>query len=818
MAENKSAKYDATTIQVLEGVEAVRKRPAMYIGDVGFRGLHHLVYEVVDNSIDEAMAGYCNSITVIVHMDNSVTVVDNGRGIPVDIHKTQKKPAVEVVLTTLHAGGKFDHRTYKVAGGLHGVGVSVVNALSEWLEVEVRRDEKIYHQRYERGKTVSKLTIIGKSTKTGTRVTFRPDKEIFKESKEYSYDSLCNRLRELAFLNKGIKIDLKDERSDKEASFKFDGGIVSFVEYLNKNKNPLHKKVIFLEKEKDKVIAEVAMQYNDGYAENIFCFANNINTIDGGTHLSGFKSALTRTINQYAKGKNLVKNSDEPPSGDDVREGLAAVISIKLPNPQFEGQTKAKLGNSEVAGIVESIVNECLGSFLEENPAIGNKIVEKCLLAVRARTAARKAKELARRKGALEMASLPGKLADCSERDPALCELYLVEGDSAGGSAKQARDRRFQAILPLKGKILNVEKARLDKVLSNDEIRTIITALGTGIGAEFNTDKLRYHKLIIMCDADVDGSHIRTLLLTLLYRHTKELVEKGYVFIAQPPLYKIKRGQREEYIQTEAQMNNLLLELGSEGLSLVRQKDKYTFNNKQFLDLLHVLTELEKLSVSIRKKGVPLQEYIANRHPKTIKLPVYMVKVEGTNQFLYSDDELSKLVQKEEKKAGGDIEIKEDEEKPSEEEKTVSKEKALGLVEFYEAGEIEKFLAKIDKLNISIKDYDIQEEDEKKTPLFKVASEDGKKTELYSLKSVLDYVREEGKKGMHIQRYKGLGEMNPQQLWDTTMDPAKRTLTKVALEDAVEADEIFTVLMGDQVEPRREFIERHSREVKFLDV
>ncbi len=558
--EPKPKEYDATTIQVLEGVEAVRLRPAMYIGDTSVSGLHHLVYEVVDNSIDEAMGGFCHNIDVVIHADNNVTVTDDGRGIPVDIHQTEKKPAVEVVLTKLHAGGKFDHRVYKVAGGLHGVGVSVVNALSEWLEVEVRRDGKVYHQRYERGKTKSKLIVIGKSIgKTGTRVTFKPDREIFKEKINFSFDILSNRLRELAFLNKGLKIELKDERQDKEMVFKFAGGIVSFVEYLNKNKNPLHKKVIYFEKEKEGVIAEVAMQYNEGFAENIFSFANNINTTEGGTHLSGFKSALTRTINQYCKNKNLIKEADFLLSGEDAREGLTAVVSVKLSNPQFEGQTKTKLGNSEAEGIVASVVNDSLSASLEENPSIGNKVAEKALLAARAREAARKARELTRRKGALEATSLPGKLADCSETDPALCELYIVEGDSAGGSARQGRDRHFQAILPIKGKILNVEKARLDKVLSNEEIRTIITALGTGIGEEFDLAKLRYHKILLMADADCDGSHIRTLLLTMLYRHFPELIKQGYVYIAQPPLYKIKRGKREEYIETEEQMNDLLL-------------------------------------------------------------------------------------------------------------------------------------------------------------------------------------------------------------------------------------------------------------------
>ncbi|MDD5173278.1 MAG: DNA topoisomerase (ATP-hydrolyzing) subunit B [Candidatus Omnitrophica bacterium] len=1227
-------KYDATTIQVLEGVDAVRKRPAMYIGDTTSRGLHHMVYEVVDNAIDECMAGYAASIEVIVHADNSVTVADDGRGIPVDIHKTMNKPALEVVMTTLHAGGKFDHKAYRVSGGLHGVGVSVVNALSEWLEVEVRRDGKIYHQEYECGKTASKLKIIGSAKNTGTKVTFKSDKEIFPGGINYSFDILSNRLRELAFLNKDLKIILKDERAKgKEVEFKFSGGIVSFVEFLNKNKNVLHKKVVYFAKEKDGVQAEVALQYNDGYAESIFTFANNINTIEGGTHLTGFKSALTRTINQYCKAKKLLKSEESTISGDDAREGLSAVISAKVPNPQFEGQTKTKLGNSEVEGIIESIVNEALGSFLEENPPVANKIIEKAVLAARAREAARKARELTRRKGALEGASLPGKLADCQETDASLCEVYLVEGDSAGGcffgdtevaladgrnlsfkelvrewesgkqnycftirdngsvgvekianprrtqkeavvvnvvldndeeimctpnhlfmardgfyiqakdlqpgeslmpfrtklssvgdgvaikgypmvfdisknrwifwhlladaynlerkaykisdggnrhhvdfnklnnnpdnivrmgrdehlelhrkhakrtlhtkeviekcnrikrtpeyrkkisetmkkqsaalsdrakkqwedpaykqymfkkymefynkdekfrtrilgiineaqkkhwgnpnnrikqasrtkqyfnehpdhrkkhsdlskiqwdditliswrrektkeqwtdqfrakrkkaydqtyfnhsmsllknvvdkyndisyyererkplagkdknllkldtlmrrffendekkiyeaaknynhkvkrvewltdrmdvydievpnthnfalasgvfvhnSAKQGRDRRFQAILPLKGKILNVEKARLDKALSNEEIRTIITAIGCGIGEEFDISKIRYHKIILMCDADVDGSHIRTLLLTLFYRQMPALIENGHVYIAQPPLYKIKRGKREEYIQTEDDYNNLLLELGTEDMTLVRVKDKHQFTDKKLKAVLDALIELEGYGNAIERSGASLSKYITLMHKKTKKLPLYMVKVEQESHFLYNDDELSKYV--------GDDETKNKD-----------------YIEFYEAREIEKIVDKIDKLGVDMDEYDTPEESakdkkssrkESAKPIYTIKTE--KKTEgFHSLKEVLQFVKNTGKEGMSIQRYKGLGEMNPSQLWETTMDPEKRTLLKVMLEDAVEADSMFTILMGEAVEPRRDFIEKHAHEVKVLDI
>ena len=794
----KDKPYDATTIQVLEGTEAVRRRPAMYIGDTAVRGLHHLVYEVVDNSVDEALVGYCDNIIVTVRSDNSVSVVDNGRGIPVDMHKTEKKPAVEVALTTLHAGGKFDHRVYKVSGGLHGVGVSVVNALSDWLEVEVKRDGKVYHQRYERGKTASKLTVIGKSNATGTKVTFKPDRTIF-DKIEFSYDILSQRLRELAFLNKGLKIKLIDERTDKEAVFEFAGGIVSFVEYLNKNKNPLHNKVIYFQKSEDNVILEGALQYNDGYAETIFSFANNINTVEGGTHLSGFKSALTRAINQYAKNKNLIKD-EIAITGEDAREGLTAVISVKVPNPQFEGQTKTKLGNSEVEGLVASASLEALSAYFEETPSLANKIVDKVIVASRAREAARKARELTRRKGALESAGLPGKLADCSERDPALCELYIVEGDSAGGSAKQGRDRRFQAILPIKGKILNVEKARLDKILSNEEIRTIITALGTGVGEEFDVTKLRYHKLMLMADADIDGSHIRTLLLTLLYRQMPKLVEGGYVYITQPPLYKIKRGQREEYIQTEQQMNDLILDLGREGHKFLRLKEKREFTDNQFKDLLHLLVELEKLGKILEKKGVNFAQYLKFRHPKTKKLPIYRVKVEGKTHFLYSDKELANLTEKEEE---GDV------------------------LELFETQEIEQILIKIEKLGLDTSTYSSAElvenetskkEEGKKQKAFYRITNDKECKDLFCLKEALVYIKEAATKGMHIQRYKGLGEMNPQQLWETTMDPEKRTILRVILEDAVEADKMFTVLMGDQVEPRREFIENYAHQVKNLDI
>lgn len=775
-------KYDATTIQVLGGIEAVRKRPAMYIGDTAIRGLHHLVYEVVDNSVDEATAGFCTWIKVIIHTDGSVSIEDNGRGIPVDMHKTEKKPAVEVVLTTLHAGGKFDNRVYKVAGGLHGVGISVVNALSEWLEVEIRREGKIFHQRYEKGKPVTSLKVIGKAKHTGTKITFKPDREIFSTT-EFSFDYLAGRLRELAFLNKNLEISLIDERTDKKSVFKFKGGLVSFIEYLNRNKNPLHKKIITFYKEKEGIIIEGALQYNDGYKEMIFSFANNINTLEGGTHLTGFKTALTRAINQYARTKNLLKNISSI-SGEDTREGLSAVISVKLPNPQFEGQTKTKLGNSEVEGLVSSVVFEALTSFFEENPSVANKIVDKVILAAQAREAARRARELTRRKGALDTANLPGKLADCSEKDPAFSELFIVEGESAGGSAKQARDRTFQAILPIKGKILNVEKARLDKILGNEEIKTIISALGTGIGEDFDIKKLRYHKIIIMADADVDGSHIRTLLLTFFYRQFPQLIEDGFIYIAQPPLYRIWRKDFEKYIHTEEEMTQIILTLGTKSMTLKRKKRKEweTFSKKDFTKIIQNLIELERLLYGLNKKGIEAERYLKAINEKKGKYPLYKVNVKDGSVFVYSDEELSKYEEEEE------------------------------VVEIFETYHIKEIGKNLEKVGVSIKEY----VEEREYLLKNLDTKEEIKCK--NLKEVLEEVRKEATKGINIQRYKGLGEMNPSQLWESTMNPKTRTLIKVTLEDAVEADRIFTILMGDNPQPRREFIQAHAHEVKNLDI
>ena len=690
-----------------------------------------------------------------------------------------------MVLTTLHAGGKFDNRIYKVAGGLHGVGVSVVNALSEWLEVEIRREGKVYHQRYQKGKPTTSLKIIGKAKATGTKITFKPDRTIFSKT-EFSFDYLSQRLRELAFLNKNLEIVLTDERHDKEVAFKFKGGLVSFIEYLNRNKNPLHKKILYFCKEKEAIMVEGALQYNDGYKETIFTFANNINTVEGGTHLTGFKTALTRAINQYARSRNLLKDLNSI-SGEDVREGLCVVINVKLPNPQFEGQTKTKLGNSEVEGITTSVVFETLISFFEENPSIANRIIEKVVLAARAREAARKARELTRRKGALDTANLPGKLADCSEKDPRLCELFIVEGESAGGSAKQARDRTFQAILPIKGKILNVEKARLDKVLSNEEIRTIVFALGTGIGEEFDVNKLRYHKVIIMADADVDGSHIRTLLLTFFYRQLPQLIQEGYIYIAQPPLYRIWTKNYQEYIHTEKEMNEIILKLGTKamGLFVLKKKQPQLVSQKNFEKLIENLMEFERLALALEKRGIPLKSYLGAVEEKKQRYPLYYLMVNNKAVFTFDDEELASYEEEE-----------------------------LSAVEIFESYQIKEIGESLSKMGISLKDY--LEEGKEKFLLKQGVTKEEKRVK--SLKEVLEAVRKEATRGMHIQRYKGLGEMNPSQLWESTMDPAQRTLIQVALEDAVEADRIFTILMGEHAQPRREFIQTYAHQVKNLDV
>lgn len=846
-----SKEYSADKITVLEGLEAVRRRPAMYIGNTAEEGLHHLVYEVVDNSIDEALGGYCTEIEVIIHADNSVTVNDNGRGIPVEMHQQQKKSALEVVMTILHAGGKFDHKAYKVSGGLHGVGVSCVNALSEWLEVEVRREGKVYTQGYKRGIPTNKVKCIGDTKKTGTKVIFKPDNKIFTVM-EFSYEILAHRLRELAFLNKGVKIKLKDERGDEEKSdvYFYEGGIIAFVKHLNTNKNVIHHFPIYFQKDRDGFSLEVAMQWHDGYNENIYSYANNINTIEGGTHLIGFKSALTRSANDYAKTRNLIKGDTNNVQGEDIREGLTAVVSVKISDPQFEGQTKTKLGNSDVKGWVETMVNEALSAYFEENPGVSRRIVEKSVLAAQAREAARKAREITRRKGALESDTLPGKLADCSETDPARSELYLVEGDSAGGSAKQGRDRRFQAILPLKGKILNVEKARIDKILSNEEIRTIITALGCGIGdQEFNLQKARYHRVIIMTDADVDGAHIRTLLLTLFYRQMRQLIDNGYVYIAQPPLYRVKRNKDEKYLENEQAMEKYLLDAGSTDAKLVRLRTRgndLLLHGPKLKEFLESVVDLLNIKPKLEKRGWTIGEYIEVRADKK-QLPMYEVLTPEGLRFVYSDEELERLLSRLHKQAvKGGGETKEGKRsrsvaagkkrgKRKTDEKTADlfstsateedgKEEEPKYFAVKDIGEIrlmENCLQRLEKIGIEIVKL-LEEEksnQQKKSPsaLFKLEM-DGEQTDLFSLSQVIHKIKEAGRKGLVIQRYKGLGEMNPEQLWVTTMNPENRRILQVKVEDAARAEEIFTTLMGDQVDPRRRFIEQHAPEVRNLDI
>ena len=794
--------YDADSIDVLEGLEPVRLRPSMYIGNVDVAGLHHLVYEVVDNSIDEAMAGYCDNIQVTVHKDNSISVEDNGRGIPVDIHRTENVPAVEVVLTKLHAGGKFDNDSYKVSGGLHGVGVSVVNALSKFFEVEIYSKGKIYYQTYQRGSKTCELKVIGETEKRGTRIHFVPDDQIFTAS-EFSYDILSRRLRELAFLNKGVNIAIEDQRFDKSEIYCYEGGIVSFVEYLNKRHTVLHEPV-FIEGYRNDVNIEVAIQYNGTYKENIFSFANNINTVEGGFHLIGFKAALTRCINQYAVTGNLPKNLSAKISGDDVREGLTAIISIRIKSPQFEGQTKTKLGNSEVKGLVESLVNEKLSAFMEENPIVSRKILEKAVDASRARDAAKRARDLARNKGALIDSTLPGKLADCQLSDPVLRELFLVEGDSAGGSAKQGRDRKFQAILPLKGKILNVEKARFDKILRSEEIKNIITALGTGVGKEeYNIDKIRYHKVIIMTDADVDGSHIRTLLLTFFYRQMPELVDKGYLYIAQPPLFKIGKGKSESYMKDENELNYFILKKICE-----RKQIKIVKSGKVIKDhhLFIFLCDLSEYSSAMAK--------MENRGFNPLLVEMLLKDDVQDKTFLQDRERMSDLKGKIENQGyiaeapswNEDDDIFELIVRPKDQ-NNYQQAVTIGRRLIYSSDFQKCFM-----LNKKMEADDI--------PPFEVYATDRDDAALImeDKRQLLHYLLEDGKKGINIQRYKGLGEMNPEQLWQTTMHPDKRNLLKVTVEDAVESDEIFTILMGDEVEPRRDFIQNNALEVNTLDI
>ncbi|HLO09886.1 MAG TPA: DNA topoisomerase (ATP-hydrolyzing) subunit B [Desulfobacteria bacterium] len=800
--------YTGENIQVLKGLEAVRKRPAMYIGSTDTHGLHHLVYEVVDNAIDEAMAGYCDTIAVIIHADNSVTVEDNGRGIPIDIMPEEGKPAAEVVLTILHAGGKFDRDTYKVSGGLHGVGVSVVNALSETLTAEIRRDGAVHQIDFVRGETSSPLKVTGKSRKNGTKITFKPDAEIFTET-EFSFDVLSQRLRELSFLNAGLKISIVDERNDKSHDFQYKGGIVSFVQHLNRNKTPLHAKPVLVEGEKDGVQIEVALQYNDSYQETLFSFVNNINTHDGGTHLTGFRQELTRAINQYANQGNLLKGHKENLRGDDLNEGLTAVVSVKVPEPQFEGQTKNRLGNSEVKGLVDSMVYEKLMTCFEENPSVPKKIIEKGLEAARAREAARKAKELVR-KGPMDAAGLPGKLADCQEKDPARCELFIVEGDSAGGSAKQARDRRYQAILPLKGKILNVEKARIDKMLTSAEIRTMVTALGTGIGKEnYEADKLRYGKVIIMTDADVDGAHIRTLLLTFFFRHMRELLERGNVFIAQPPLFGVRRGKEMTYLKDDAAFRKYLIELGITGRRVAGVDGTGALTGQRLAAWLTKISRLEQVAARAERRGLPAFVFLSLASRGTEGAEA--LSAEKTAQKFF------KALLAEWKVTRPDVtnaafSFDPDPDSDGEGVRARLSWKRGGLPMDCLVGRHlmeSPDLKEAGSLSAQIRDT---------LPSPYRLEGEGAFPDADGPLCLLGQVLDAAKKGQTIQRYKGLGEMNPEQLWETAMNPESRELLRVELGDETDADEIFSRLMGDQVEPRREFIEQNALNVSSLDI
>ena len=859
--------YDSSKIKILEGLEAVRKRPAMYIGGTNQDGLHHLVYELVDNSVDEAIGDFCTEIEVVLHIDDSVTVSDNGRGIPVDIHKEKKISAAEVVLTVLHAGGKFDQDTYKVSAGLHGVGVSVVNALSETLDLEIKRDNQVYRQKYERGKSLFPLEVVGKTNTTGTRIVFKPDGDIFSEI-NFSFDVLSNRLRELSFLNKGLKIHIHDERDGRSHDFLYEGGIVSFVKHINKNKKVIHPNPIYITRERGDFTLELSMQYNDTYTDEIFTFVNNVNTKDGGTHLSGYRSALTRTINSYAVQNGYLKNTGVSLSGDDVREGLVAVLSIKIPEPQFEGQTKGRLGNSEVKGMVEQIVNEKLGRVFEEEPALAKGIVGKAISAEQAREAAKKAKDLVRRKNALEISSLPGKLADCSEKDPALSELYIVEGDSAGGSAKQGRNRKNQAILPLKGKILNVEKARYDKMISSDEIRALITALGTGIGkTDFNIEKIRYHKIIIMTDADVDGSHIRTLLLTFFFRQMLPVIERGYLYIAQPPLFKVKKGKSERYVKDEKGLSQVLVEQGTDKQEVLIENKGPAISGKKLVDFINHLIRFRDYCNTVAKNNIPTELLNA-----LVNLELEQDSFKTLDQTLALISGLmNHLIAKSEKDKFGirdnlkniPLVLKNGQKLSAEETKAF---KAFGVD--MKPWEENVYVAETDhgqdKIEIDplikdvelVIDYDPEKELYEFTlaghrqgrdfqvkinskfigspliqnlfelyqplatldkPPFTLVHKDDS-IQIDSKEALLAAIMEAGKSGLAIQRYKGLGEMNPNQLWETTMDPETRVLLQVRADDFVELEDLFSTLMGDAVEPRRAFIQKHALDVKNLDI
>ncbi len=818
-----AGQYDASKITVLEGIEAVRKRPAMYIGDTGMRGLHHLVYEVVDNAIDEAMAGNCENIVVTIHADGSTSVLDDGRGFPLDIHPGTGKPAVEVCMTLLHAGAKFDKRTYRVSGGLHGVGVSVVNALSEWLEVEVCRDGGTFRMAFEQGRTTEPLKRVGSSKKTATRVQFKPDKEIFPDV-GYRYETLAVRLRELAYLNKGLRIKLTDERDEKSEEFCFEEGIVAFVRHINEGKNVLTRKPIYIYRadEASNLICEIAMQYNDGYAENVHSFANNINTIEGGTHLSGFRTALTRTLNAYARNSKLLKNGSAP-SGEDLREGLSAVITVRVPEPQFEGQTKTKLGNSEVGSFVETTVNDLFSTYLEEHPSEAKKIIQKGMQASQAREAARRARELTRRKGALSSSSLPGKLWDCRIRDINTTELFLVEGDSAGGSAKAGRDSQHQAILPLKGKILNVEKARVDKMLAHTEIVTIISALGTGIGVDdFDLERRRYGKIIIMTDADVDGAHIRTLLLTFFFRQMPELIKNGFLYVAQPPLYQIKRRRHQQYILNEQGMREIQTSLGLEGAKLIVGANgngkASELSGKKLSEMVELVDELNGLGLVLQRRGWMMKDFLAAYRKLDGELPSHRVLLDGEEQFFYSQKEVAEFLEEKGQSLGG-LEVGAAQEVAGQGEVGPHRARVFDL---HECKGIKRCLKKLQAKGVEFADYFGRASQERgavaSEARFRLEYGDGEVVAMEGLWQLAQAVREAGSGGLEVKRFKGLGEMNADELWETTMDPSRRSLLRVQMDDATEADRIFSILMGANVERRREFIETHAAEVRNLDV
>ncbi len=824
------AKYDASKIDKLEGLEAVRKRPGMYIGDPDENGLHHCVFEVLDNSIDEHLAGFCSQISVSIHVDGSVSIGDNGRGIPVDIHPKFKIPAVELVLTNLHAGGKFGQGAYKYSGGLHGVGAKCVNALSDWFKVEVSRDGEVNYMEFARGKTVQKLKVIGTTQSTGTLVTFMPDATIFTITTEFKFETLANRLRELAFLNPGLVIVLKDERvDDKEERFYYQDGIAEFVAQLGRGKTLIFpdpvimggKREVQIDGKPEDIFLDCVLQYNDSYNDQILCFANSIRNSDGGTHLTGFRTALTRAINKYARDNSLLKDKDPAISGDDVREGLVCVVSVKLPNPRFESQTKVKLVNTEIEGVVSSLVYEGLMDAFDRSPTLAKRIIDKSLMAARAREAARKARETVR-KSALSGGGLPGKLADCSERDPSRTELYIVEGDSAGGSAKQGRDRKYQAILPIRGKLINVEKARLDKVLQNNEIRTMITAVGTGIGdgegeGAFNLEKLRYHKVIIMTDADVDGSHIRTLLLTFFFRHMPELVKQGYIYIAQPPLYLISRRKHHEYVDDDASLNRILIRLGTDDVQLKNLADEQVLSRDSLSEILGLLEQLDKYADALQRHGGDFSEYIEERKEGTFEMPRHLVIVREGNEesvhYFHSEEDLAEfgrenvdlgLFGTEELETGTAVRVK------------GAPQRRARHVELHESKAVAQLLEQLAEKGLNVEHYSAQD-----SPLFELIEGEGDKQRvksLFSIGEILESIMEVGRKGLEIKRFKGLGEMNPKELFSTTMDPEQRKLLRIDVSDAIEAEEMFTKLMGDEVEPRRQFIEDNALNVRNLDV